>query len=208
MSFDEALYEVLQTSRYDRLTGRNMSIQQIFLEWLDRLILWFFDQFDFAFPDTPDINTGAVATVFVVIGGIIVLVTGFVLLRSLFRSRIIEAYDLQDIFEELTNKKYTVADLMELSEKSENRRFAIRYRYIAVLLSLNERQIIRIEPSATNAIILRQIKDSAVKFVSPFSQVADVFHRSWFGHKHVSDDVFQGFISAVDTLVRSEQHEQ
>jgi len=208
MTFDGAMYEILQMPRYDRLMGRSLDFRQVIFEWIERLLDWIFSRLSFVFPDIPDINTGAVATIFVIVGGIVVVVAGLILMRSIIRARTLEEYDLHDIFEELADKKYTVADLINLSENAPNRRIGVRYRYIAVLLALNERQIIRIEPSATNAIILRQIKDSAPNLSAPFSKVAEAFHRAWFGHKEVSDEAFAGFLTASDTLLKGDSHEK
>ncbi|MCL2215730.1 MAG: hypothetical protein FWB91_01790 [Defluviitaleaceae bacterium] len=201
MNFDDALYEVLQTSRYDRLTGRSVDFRQVFMEWLERALVWLLSRLNFAFPEGSEINTGVVATVFVVVGALIVGVAGVLLARTFLRSRVVEEYDLHDIFEELADKKYTVADLLNLSKNAENRRLAVRFKYIATLLALNERQTIRIKPSATNSIILKQIKASTPGLVASFIVVAEVFHRSWFGYKNITDEMFEKFISATDTLV-------
>ena len=202
MSFDEAIYEVLQTSRYDRLTGRSVDFRQVVGEWIERFIIWIISRLGFLFPDGSNVNTNAVAVIFVVVGGLLVIVAGIVLARNFLRSRVVVRHDLRDVFEELANNKYTVVDLLELSRRADSRRVAVRYRYIAALLALNERQIIIIEPSATNAIILRQVRESAAGLVPAFERVADVFHRAWFGNKNVSDEAFDGFVSAVDTLVK------
>jgi hypothetical protein len=79
----------------------------------------------------------------------------------------------------------------------------VRYKYIAVILSLNEREIIRISPAATNAIILRQIKKSAPEISAPFYEIAETFHYAWFGHKMLGGDKLGSFSAAVDKVVSS-----
>jgi len=207
MNFDDAMYEVLQRPKYDRLTGRSVDVSQSVGDWLTQLINWIFDQIDIAFPEGSGINTNAVATMFTVIGGIMAIVAGIILVRSFLRSRVPPQYDLHDIFEELAQHNYTVSELIELSQRSTDRRIAVRYRYIAALLALNERQTIRIEPSATNAVILRQIQSNAPQLTAAFTMVADVFHLSWFGYKDVRDDAFHEFTSAVNILVSAHKKE-
>jgi hypothetical protein len=131
---------------------------------------------------------------------VIIFVVGFILLRAYLRSRVAVKHALGDIFHEMKN--FTVAELLELSRGAENQRIAVRYKYIAAILSLNERGIITIEPSATNAIILRQIKKSAPEIFADFSQIVDAFHLSWFGHKNLSENFFEKINFSVEAVMR------
>jgi len=205
MNFEDALNEVLQWPRYDRLTGRSTDISEIATEWIANLLDWIFDRLDFAFPDGSGININTVAAIFAIVGGIVALVAGFILVRSFLRSRVPQQHDLSDIFEELARHNYTVSELIELSQRASDRRIAVRYRYIATLLALNEKQTIQIEPSATNAIIMRQVQTAAPQLATHFTMVANIFHLAWFGHKDIHDEAFQEFISAVDMLVSSQK---
>jgi len=204
--FYEAMNEVLQTSRYDRLTGRRVS-------WRNRVWDWFLDLLERIFSNInidPDFmigdvnyNLSAVPIVFMVIGAILLVVAAVAIFRAIRRNRFVEYYDLSDIFEELAQKNYSVDDLMELSDNADNRRLAIRYRYIAALLALNEKQIIEIRPSATNAIILKQIAESSPTLAPIFECTADAFQRAWFGYKNINDIAYQDFVAAVDSILLS-----
>jgi hypothetical protein len=121
--------------------------------------------------------------------------------RAFLRSRVPKQHTLEDIFEEM--RMHTVSDLLEMSRSAENTRIAVRYKYIAAILHLNENDIITIEPSATNAVILRQLRDT--NFSAPFSQIADAFHLTWFGHKDLSDENFQKFDLAVGAVVKTDE---
>jgi len=202
-SFYEAMQEVLLTSRYDLLTGRRVPLRT-------RIMEWFFDLLDRMFSNINldlnfmaegvSYNLSAVPIVFIVIGAILLVVAGIAIFRVLRRSRMKDEYDLSDIFEELAQKKYSINELIQLSDNAENRRIAIRYRYIAALLSLNEKQIIEIKPSATNAIILKQIKGTSLFPI--FESTADVFHRAWFGYKNISDTAYENFASVVQSILQ------
>jgi len=207
MTFDEAMYQVLQTRRYDMLTGRRVDIWRVIGEWLERLIINILNRLNL--PDfggeSWDGGIGIIALVFSVVGAIAVIVAGIVLWRTYKNKRREVRHDLFDIFEELSQKKYTVAELINLSQTAGDKRISVRYRYIAVLLALDERAIIRISPSATNRIILREIQHTAPALAQSFVQVAEVFHQVWFGYKNVDDTGFENFTEAVSNIIGDAQ---
>ena len=206
MSFDDAMFEVLQGRRYDILMGRRVDIQRVIAAWFERLIISILERIHLGdFEGISRERLGIIATIFAMIGVVIIVVAVVVLFRLLRRSRQNMVHDLSDIFEELSRRSYTVDELLQLSQSAQDRRLAVRYRYIAALLALNERDIIRISPSATNRLILREIQSAAPGLVSAFSQVVDVFHLVWFGHKQVSDEVFIKFAHAIHTLIEDNQ---
>jgi len=204
MSFDDAMHEVLQTSRYDLLMGRRVDAGTWFSDLFARIIINLLERINISalsINATGGANINTIATIFAVVGLIIVVVTGVVLYRTLMRAKQNMDYDLSDIFEELAHRHYTVEELLHLSHTASDRRISVRYSYIAALIALDEKEIIRISPSATNRIILQDIQRAAPDLVSPFSRLVDVFHWSWFGHKAVGDEDFLNFSGAVDTLV-------
>ena len=201
MSFGDAMYEVLQNSRYDLLMGRRVDPGQFVQELIIRFFYWLFGHVDIVLPTGDFGGVRTVAQVFAIAGAVLVVVGIVVLVRTLLRARRPRVHDLSDIFEEIAHNNYTVSGLLNLSRTAENRRIAVRYAYIAALLSLNERDIIQIKPSATNALISRQIKESAPELSVPFGQIAEAFHYAWFGNKNIDDSMFQGYNSAVEGLV-------
>jgi len=200
MTFEESMNEVLESPRYDFLTGRRRDIREVIAEMIDSILDSLFGNLGWDIPDPVSENTAVIATVFSVVALIIISVAAFVLIRAFLRMRIPKRHTLSDIFEEL--RTHTVAELLELSRSAPNRRTAVRYKYIAAILHLNENNIIVIEPSATNAIILKQIKNSAPQLSNHFSQIADAFHLTWFGHKNFSDENFEKFNDAVGAVVK------
>jgi uncharacterized membrane protein len=200
MTFDYAMHEVLETSRYDFLTGRRVDIREVIFELIDSVLTWIFENIGFNMPTGVIGDAGLIVTVFSAVAIIVIAVASFVLIRAYLRSRVRKRHTIADIFEEIRN--HTVAELLELSRDAENRRVAIRYKYIAAILHLNENDIIVIEPSATNAIISRQIRAAAPHLHDPFSRVAHAFHLTWFGHKHFSDENFSAFDLALGDILK------
>lgn len=200
MNFQDSMYEVLQTSRYDFLTGRRVDIRETIFALIERVLLWLFDNFAFnMLSGVGSGNASLIATVFSVIAIVLVAIAAVVLIRAHVCSRVVVRHTFTDIFEEIKN--CSVLEFLELSRTAKNRRVAVRFKYIAAILSLNEQDIILIKPSATNAIILRQIKSSVPELAAPFAQIADTFHLAWFGHKSLSDEAFDRFNSAVDRVI-------
>ena len=200
--FYDAMQEVLATRRYDWLTGRRINLQERIREWLNETLVNFFANLNLEInPPTFSYNLDAISLAFIAIGVILTVVAAIVIYRTYRGRRRTQHHDLSDIFEELSRKNYSVAELINLSDTADDRRLAIRYRYIAALLSLNERQIIEIKPSATNALILQQVKTATPALLPAFECTADVFQRAWFGYKDVGDETYQKFTHSVDTLV-------
>ncbi|MCL1862490.1 MAG: hypothetical protein FWF78_02870 [Defluviitaleaceae bacterium] len=198
-TFEQAMNEVLETSRYDFLTGRRVDIRELLGEITGRFFTWLINNLDFNMPTGIGGNARTIATIFTIIVVILIMIALVVLIRAYRRSRIPKRHNLQDIFEEIKN--HTVDELLELSNTAESRRVAVRYKYIAAILWLNENDIIVIEPSDTNKLILRQIKESAPSLVAPFSKIAEGFHLTWFGHKAFGDDDFAVFNEAVEKTI-------
>ena len=196
--FDEALAEVLQLSRYDRLMGRSFDFWGFVLGRFEWLIEQIVSRLNF---DTDvEFNTSVIAAIFGIVGIILAITAAFIILRSLVAGRRSRSYNLHEVFRELENREYTVHELISLSDRVQEERFAVRYRYIAALLILNEKQVIKIEPSATNKIIEAQIRNQAPHIGPLFAQIAHVFHLSWFGYKKIGTDGFRSFASSIDEL--------
>ena len=202
MNFYDAMHEVLETSRYDFLTGRRVDIREAFWDFIERILSWIFGNLSFNLPDGEGGAVGLIVAVFTIIALILVVIAAWVLVRNMRRREVVR-HSLSDIFEEL--KSHTVAELLQLADTAENRRITIRYKYIAVILSLNENDIITIEPSHTNAIILRQIKTTAPALAESFAYVMEAFHLTWFGHKNLADEAFAEFNAAVNRAVQVRQ---
>ena len=201
--FYEALADVLSWRRYDRLMGRTIDIWGWILERLEWLFYQIFSRLNFR--DDTDFNFNIIVTIFIIVGVVLVVVAAAIIIRSLIRNRLVKDYNLHDVFEELENRAYTVQELIALSDSINEERYAVRYRYIAALLILGEKQIIKISPSSTNRIIESQIRTHAPKLTPIFVQIANTFHLSWFGFKEVSKNDFENFRKAINDLMAEEK---
>lgn len=204
--FETAMQEVLQQSRYDRLTGRAVDFKKMIADAAKRVIEFILDKFSFRLPDLSTYNTDIFSYLFLGVGLLLLLVAIGVTVRILARRRRKpSAFDLSELFEELAQKQYTVSELLALSQEyaSDNRwREAVRYRFIALLAGLNEQRVIRIGVSKTNAQLARDIAAAAPELAGPFEETAECFHYVWFGHKPVPPEQFTQFTRNVDRLLK------
>jgi len=201
--FNEAMAEVLQGRRYDRLMGRTTDIWRTIADFIERIMTALFDRINIPFPQGGG-DLRAVPIIFSFVGGLLVVIGVVVMGRLLWQARKKRAYDLSDIFAELAGGDYTVGDLMRLSDEATNRRGAVRYRYIAALLALNEAGLIRISPSATNALILRGLKKAHPTLTKPFTDLAEGYHLTWYGFREMDDTTYAAYCTACRTLVEAQ----
>ena len=202
MTFDDALYEVLQRRRYNQLTGRSSNWRERLGEWVSQRISSLLDRININFPEGA-VNTDAIPAIFAIIGGILLIVGIFVIVRMLILARRPKVHDLAGLFSELAERDYTVAEMLLMSREAENQRLAVRYRFIAVLLSLHEKALIHVQPSATNALLLREIKTTQPGLSGPFAELVDVFHLVWFGEKVADPVAYAAFDAAGTTLMEA-----
>ncbi|MCL2603913.1 MAG: DUF4129 domain-containing protein [Defluviitaleaceae bacterium] len=199
MPFEEAMQEVLQTRRYDLLMGRSRNLRDTVADFIDRHITALLERLNLVMPQG-DGDSRTIPFIFAVVGGILLAVGTAALIRMFIRARRPKVHTLSDIFGELAGKNLTAEELIGMAETAD-RRLSVRYRYIAVLLAMDEGGLIRITPSATNALILRALRDGYPLLAQPFADMADTFHLAWFGNKRVSDGDFSSFRAVCGVLM-------
>jgi hypothetical protein len=90
-------------------------------------------------------------------------------------------------------------ELAKLSEDSQDYRAAIRYLYLASLLLLDERGVLRYDPTLTNRELLRQINNKSAIY-ELLRSVVQTFDRVWYGFAPVSESLYQDFRQNVEQL--------
>jgi len=80
-------------------------------------------------------------------------------------------------------------------------RNAIRYQYLACLLSLDERGLLRYDRSLTNWEHLR-LTTSTPRLYQTLEPVVDMFDRVWYGFAEVDEAGYRSFLDSVDQLKR------
>ena len=196
MTFDQAMTEVLERSRYNYLTDRGFNIRAAVSDAFERLIEFLLYQLNFVFPEISEIDNNLLSAIFIVP----VVIAASIAIVYIFRrvKRQEKSFQLDDIFEEVRSRRYTVSELLALSRQAAEQRASIRFMFIAIILSLDERRIIEITPSATSALIGRQIMANRPAMLDAHRLVASTYERAWFGKKLVND---ANFHAAAETFL-------
>lgn len=90
-------------------------------------------------------------------------------------------------------------DRAAIAMSSGDYRAAIRYLYLASLLLLDERDVIRFSPSLTNTEHLCQITGQP-QVRSLLEHIVGIFDRVWYGFAPVDDSLYQHFQHLIDQL--------
>ena len=78
-------------------------------------------------------------------------------------------------------------------------RNAVRYLYLASLLRLDERGLLRYDRSRTNREYLRSI-DEKPELASNLKDVIDVFDEVWYGYQPLDKSSYEHFVDRVSDL--------
>lgn len=91
-------------------------------------------------------------------------------------------------------------DNAQQSADTGDYRTAVRYLYLSVLLSLDERDLLRFDRSKTNREYLRSVGDS--EFAPTLRDVIDVFDRVWYGFRPIDSATFTHYRQQVSDLLQ------
>jgi len=205
--FDEALSEVLSGRKYDRLTGRALDFKKIVGDLVARAVEFILRRLNLRMPDWNDYNTSLYLFIFTAVAAVITLAAAgavvYIILRR--RSKKNAPRDLSDVFDEIKQKNLSSGEYVSLSDDfaSENKyREAVRYRFIAALLSLDSARVIKISKSKTNALLAKEVSAAAPGLSKAFNEAADQYHFAWFGYKKMDAVRFENFVSSSRILLQ------
>ena len=105
-------------------------------------------------------------------------------------------------------RRWTPDEALEQARRlssAGNRRDAVRYLFLAALLSLEKRGLIRTDRSRTNQEVLDSLSDYP-NIQAQLHGLILVFDRVWYGHHPLDDEAFSAFEFIVNRLnTREEQ---
>ena len=96
------------------------------------------------------------------------------------------------------NSGTALAQAQQLANQGDYRT-AIRQLYLATLLLLDERGMLRYDRTLTNREYLNAVKDEP-KVVSTLEPIVDTFDRTWYGFESVDPEDFETYRKQVETL--------
>jgi hypothetical protein len=196
------LAEILQRSEF----ARKVKGQSFLTKILDQFLRWF----QSLFPKPKPLSPGS-AGIFSLIAQIVVVVLAvavlaFVLklfLPRLFRERRPKKKEKQKariVLGEQLEPDQSATDLLSEAEGLARRgelRAAIRKAYIALLVELGERKLIRLAQHKTNRDYLRAMRDVQPLYGN-VKQLTDSFERHWYGLAQATETDWVAFRSAYE----------
>lgn len=156
-------------------------------------LAWLFPDFD----GTVYLPMNLIITV---VGGVLLTLIFFYILHGTWGNLIAEA-------ENATNGEGESAPLTadaarqrarELSQAGDHRT-AIRYLYLASLLLLEERGLLRYDRTLTNRETLRSVQNRP-DLATPLQEVVETFDRVWYGYQDVDAPTFEHYAEKVEEL--------
>ena len=163
----------------------NQAIQN-FLDWL--------------FPDFDGTVYIPMNLIITIVGGVLLILVFFYIFQGTWGNLIAEA-------ENATNGDGETAPLTadaarqrarELSQAGDHRT-AIRYLYLASLLLLEERGLLRYDRTLTNRETLRSVANRP-DLAAPLQEVVETFDRVWYGYQEVDAPTFEHYAERVEDL--------
>ena len=80
-------------------------------------------------------------------------------------------------------------------------RTAVRFLYLAALLRLHERRLLRYDRALTNREYLERVRDQP-ELRQALAPIVDVFDRVWYGHDAIDAETFERYRAQVEQLGR------
>jgi hypothetical protein len=204
MSFDDAIYEVLEQRKYNELMGR----RSFFEEFIGRLgefaLKWFADNFQ---NSKSAFNTDLFFTVLLIITAILAaaaVVWVVIVIKRRFSGKTTFPDGVRPRVkstEDVLSVNAVMSDGRQRAERGDFRG-AVRCGHTAALLALGDKKLITLDNAKTDRHLGRELERAAPGHVSRFKSVVDTFSGVWFGHKNVKIENFYGYMENIDALIR------
>ncbi|MBX3053894.1 MAG: DUF4129 domain-containing protein [Caldilineaceae bacterium] len=191
----------------NRLDLLQPSLWQRFTRWLDKWL-------DRLLPDASPAGNGVLGnTLSQVVGWAVIAAGGLllVLLLSYWLRRLLAGLltgqQRGDSVADPNAFPVTAAQSRQQASQmaaSGNYREAVRRLYLAALLRLAERNLIRYDPSQTNREVLARVEATAPakRHLAP---VVETFDRVWYGEREPDSATFEAYSQEIDALLREQE---
>lgn len=193
-TFYDAMQEVLRRPRYDLLTERAVDYRRTLTDAVERALTALLDRIPVGAVSLPDVNLDAVTYIFALVGALLILGSLSAVVWLVMRRRHRKRDDadalsfMEALFEDISGERFRLDEVLRLRREHAERgefREAVRYGYIAVLVTLHKAKIIRVDKSKTNAQLVNEMSAAAPQDAPAFRDVVIVFQATWFGLKRI-----------------------
>ena len=209
--FEEALENVLKTSKYDYLTERKIPIRERIFDFFLEILNKFFDRLNINASISAGSSSRAMESLFYILVILSILVVIYIVLRYYFKRKKRKLI-FDDIFTEFKNNKLSFNQLIELSancELDKNYKEALRYQYIALIMILANKNIIVIPDSMTGKQLIQKVSQNAPKLLDGVESTVNTSYLLYFGKKSITREFYESHKTKYDeTIRRIETYEQ
>jgi Domain of unknown function (DUF4129) len=166
-----------------------------FLEWLVRLIEAMLTPFGGMAGGTGT----TVAWVIASVGIVALLIVVVLIARGLRRARVVEDAPEGDPEANLTAR--AAIDQASSIARAGDYRTAVRFLYLAALLRLDERGLLRYDRALTNREHLDRLRDNP-PLQAALARVVDTFDNVWYGSRAIDQAAFEQYRASVERIGR------
>ena len=151
-------------------------------------------------PGLPEKTAETLGVIVIII--FVIIVASIILRLSLSRRYSREEIEENDLYDGPASSKKALDEAGRFAQNGDFRS-ALRLVYLAVLLDLDDRELIRFDRTGTNWEYYRALKGHS-KIQSTLRPVTMTFDRKWYGHEQASDEDYRTFVEAYQAVAASE----
>lgn len=182
--------EVLELSKQETPYKEYLSLQETPTNWLERLKDWFFSLFSshISRPLLEDVVIIALYMVAIIAIVLIVMKLSGLSLTSLYKPNSKDSSTLIPFDEDTPLGSVKFSHLIDQSINENNYRQAIRYTYLSILQTLDNKDYINWEKEKSNFDYLLCIKPTPV--YPTFKTITQIYEEAWYGEMPWTDEQY------------------
>jgi hypothetical protein len=198
-AFDK-LAQVLARPEFQSLPQRQPTWLE---EWWEKAIRWL-DEFLTRLMFSRGAESLGLDWIVLIIGALVLAGVAFFFWRNVRAHLVREAALAQDAAElNGLSASAAVKQAQSLAAGADYRQ-AVRYLYLAALLTLDERGVLRYDKTLTNRQVLRHARQSGdADLAQTMSPVVDTFDSVWYGFAEVSDESYQAYNEQIKQVTQA-----
>lgn len=203
----EQLQDILNKEEYQVYYEDHRSFIQV---WWDRFIDWLEKALTNIFPSFAPSNGFANGVLFLVIAVVIVLIAFFVFLSVRKRKRQASFYDAPPLGSKREQEWSYERHLQEArkQEDSDDYTEATRHLFLAVLLYLDEKELLKARGGKTNWEYVLEIRQINKQYAEKFYHLAITFDEVVYGKYNLEDREFSHFRDEATGLFEKQVREE
>lgn len=204
----EKLSEIL--SELDSSKSNSNHENSFFIDKIKEFIKWLMEKINpsklFRFQKEITISEDASEVLAIVAAGLILLILGLIcyfIFRNFKKSRRVMMDEDAEILNTIHDPDIITDRVQQYIEAGDYSQ-ALRFLYIAMLISFNKLNIIRINKAKTNKQYLLEIESNKPQVYSTVMDFTNDFNRYWYGKKELSKTKFESLYRSYSTIIETE----